>query len=590
MSSSFIISHSNEDDNFTDILAWNYELPPFLFPLFYGKPKYTGAGFYCEAQKGYQFIEEMYEFLDRHKEEFFDRPYDFFDYKNKILKIVKPRGEHYYLNGTHIFRLSFIEDEEGLFLKETKNLYAQIEELNFHIQSAIAADDINAFSEIICPDGVACYFESLGEWFNDAQYLYGFATLFYYQTPHVSASSLLTVFHENEKQGLKLANGDKITEAKYDVIYDFDDSSDFAVVKLDGKFGYIDGKGNEFIPLVYDDAYDFWGADRSFTDEGLVASAIYRGIVVKDGKYGVIDEKNKVIIPCAWDDIFYKEPDNYFIPNYFYVEKNGKTGIFDLKGVEKYPPVIDRYFVGEKKSEDLENDYPVEGFSECLWVQVEDKWFYLNNKFQPYGQGLFVRDDVRFHTTWSQEDELDSDNNICLLTVANQDGFWGLISSNDDQLIPIQYTSVDVLLGPHGIYDYYIFEVRNGDLTELFKVQKDLSVDVIFSDQCEKITHFGWGFNIIEVLIGKKGLYDLVKKRYVLSPEYDFFILFNLTSEDAAVFAVKGDDLHQYDPVTFEWMDLNLNDLDYAVENLNINLPDAMISWLDDFKRRLSAH
>ncbi len=76
----------------------------------------------------------------------------------------------------------------------------------------------------------------------------------------------------------------------------------------------------------------------------------------------------------------------------------------------------------------------------------------------------------------------------------------------------------------------------------------------------------------------------------VLSPEYDFFILFNLTSEDAAVFAVKGDDLHQYNPVTFDRMDLNLNDLDYVVENLNINLPDAMVLWLDDFKRRLSAH
>ncbi len=115
MSSRFFVYHSTEEDKTIDILDWNYEFPPFLFPLFSGKPKYTGSGFYCDAQKGYQFIEEMYEFLDKHKDEIFDRPYEFLDYKNKILKIVKPRGEYYHLNADDIFRVSFIEDDEGLF-------------------------------------------------------------------------------------------------------------------------------------------------------------------------------------------------------------------------------------------------------------------------------------------------------------------------------------------------------------------------------------------------------------------------------------------------------------------------------------------
>jgi hypothetical protein len=68
-------------------------------------------------------------------------------------------------------------------------------------------------------------------------------------------------------------------------------------------------------------------------------------------------------------------------------------------------------------------------------------------------------------------------------------------------LIPLHYSCVEVILVPFGEQEYHIYEAKNDDLTELFKVQKDLSVDVIFSEQCEKITHFGWGFNIIEVFL-----------------------------------------------------------------------------------------
>lgn len=57
-------------------------------------------------------------------------------------------------------------------------------------------------------------------------------------------------------------------------------SDGLAVVKKDGKYGFIDRTGKEVIPLIYDDAYGFY--------DGLAA-------VEKDGKMGYIDRTGKEI-------------------------------------------------------------------------------------------------------------------------------------------------------------------------------------------------------------------------------------------------------------------------------------------------------
>ena len=61
---------------------------------------------------------------------------------------------------------------------------------------------------------------------------------------------------------------------KYDDAYNF--SEGLALVKLNGKYGYIDKQGNEVIPLKYDYANNFL--------EGLA-------LVRLNGKYGYIDKQ-----------------------------------------------------------------------------------------------------------------------------------------------------------------------------------------------------------------------------------------------------------------------------------------------------------
>jgi len=61
-------------------------------------------------------------------------------------------------------------------------------------------------------------------------------------------------------------------------------------LKNNGKFGYIDSKGDVAIPFVYDYAAPF--------SEGLA-------YVVQDGKFGYIDRTGNVVIPLAYDCDYY---------------------------------------------------------------------------------------------------------------------------------------------------------------------------------------------------------------------------------------------------------------------------------------------
>lgn len=120
-----------------------------------------------------------------------------------------------------------------------------------------------------------------------------------------------------DKQGKEVISFDK----KNIICDDF--SEGLAVVSKNGKFGYIDTKGNEVIPYKYDGGNGF--------SEGLAA-------VVKDNKYGYIDRQGNVVIPITLDVFgeYYLEWDR---PRDFHeglaiVKKGEKYGYIDTKGHE----------------------------------------------------------------------------------------------------------------------------------------------------------------------------------------------------------------------------------------------------------------
>jgi hypothetical protein len=105
---------------------------------------------------------------------------------------------------------------------------------------------------------------------------------------------------------------------KYDFVGKY--SEGFALVKVKGKYGFIDKTGKEVIPLKYDNADSF--------EKGLAN-------VKLNGKWGYIDNTGKQIIPLKYDYA------RCFIRGLAAVELNGKWGFIDINGREIIPLIYD---------------------------------------------------------------------------------------------------------------------------------------------------------------------------------------------------------------------------------------------------------
>ncbi len=139
-------------------------------------------------------------------------------------------------------------------------------------------------------------------------------------------------YYENEKMGIKTEDGEVVVPAIYSFVAPFSDGC-FQVIN-DGKHGFVNLKGEEFIPLTDEvECYcDF--------SEGL---ASFR----KDGKWGFIDKKGKIAIPPT-----FQYCENFHEGLAKVAIKDSKFGYVDKKG----KIVIDCRFV---QAEEFSNGYAV---------------------------------------------------------------------------------------------------------------------------------------------------------------------------------------------------------------------------------------
>lgn len=107
--------------------------------------------------------------------------------------------------------------------------------------------------------------------------------------------------------------------AMYDGIGDF--SEELARVRIDDKYGFINKKAEQVIPLTYDYVSRF--------SDGL---AIYE----MGSKCGFINKKGEMEIPAMYDDVYY-----FFEDGLAPVEINGKWGFINKKGDMKIQPMFD---------------------------------------------------------------------------------------------------------------------------------------------------------------------------------------------------------------------------------------------------------
>ena len=93
------------------------------------------------------------------------------------------------------------------------------------------------------------------------------------------------------KWGLTDIQGWTITDAKYE--YMSIPCNGSMAVRINDKWGFIDYKGQEIIPPIYDFAEGFIDAEYCF---GTPCA-----LVQKDGKWGTINTKGEVVIPFEYD-------------------------------------------------------------------------------------------------------------------------------------------------------------------------------------------------------------------------------------------------------------------------------------------------
>lgn len=101
------------------------------------------------------------------------------------------------------------------------------------------------------------------------------------------------------------------------------------LVARDGKYGFLDEKGNEVIPCQYE-AAGLFNEDRTN--------------VTLNGKCGIIDSKGKVILPIQFDNSGYRGEAYRYHDGLALIEKDGKYGYADKEGNLVVYPCFDNAY------------------------------------------------------------------------------------------------------------------------------------------------------------------------------------------------------------------------------------------------------
>ena len=209
---------------------------------------------------------------------------------------------------------------------------------------------------------------------------------------------------ENGKFGYVDMNGKEWIEGSFDAATEF--SEDLAAVCVGGYWGYINKKGEMVIPLLYSDAHPF--------SKG-------RAMVAKEGLYGYIDKDNHTIIPCLYEKI---QP---FSESEAFAYKNGLVGIIDPNGNVLVPMEYNQ----------------IEKLNEHLYAVTRGRFIgFLNEQKQellPCKYHYIVIEDQ----TGKKLIRLRMNTNPQIIYMTNNGDKFGLMDMEGNILAPCKYDALD---------------------------------------------------------------------------------------------------------------------------------------------------
>jgi hypothetical protein len=251
----------------------------------------------------------------------------------------------------------------------------------------------------------------------------------------------------NGKYGfISTKTGEAITPVKYDAAKEwthksFTSGDDFhsgylAEVQLDGKWGCIDTRGNEIIPLKYDELNihgSDWFPARIGSKWGFIGDhgelipfeyddvkSFYnnRACVVKNGKYGFINEEGEIVIPLIYDECEPSFPYRHRAEAdaFIYMKRNGKYGYIDINGKEIIPPIYEHACSFNRNNE-------------MAAIVVDSKAGFIN---AAGSEVIACQYEPDFSNSYNYVFEDDFAN-------VKLNGKWGVIDTNNRVAVPFQY-------------------------------------------------------------------------------------------------------------------------------------------------------
>ena len=125
----------------------------------------------------------------------------------------------------------------------------------------------------------------------------------------------LSSVKKNNKEGIINTSGEEVIPIQYEKIIQMQ-SFNLIKIKLDGKWGFIDYKGDIFIKPEFDQVDQPWF--------GMI-------MVKKDGKYGYVNNSGVLVIPCK-----YEQANPFTESGKAFVILDGKKGVVSKDGTEKF--------------------------------------------------------------------------------------------------------------------------------------------------------------------------------------------------------------------------------------------------------------
>ena len=226
-----------------------------------------------------------------------------------------------------------------------------------------------------------------------------------------------------------MGSGEVSSLEQYSVVDVFNEG--LALVKRNGKFGYINETMKEVIPCIYDKADAFMHGIAIVENGGKFGALNTKGelvipfdyliladlsmfgptllMAIKERLWGVINKKNQVVVPFEYDEVM-------TMGGIVTVTKQSKKGLYDHNGQLIVPVVYD----------DIQ--HPSMGFK-SINVCKNGKWGVLNK----FGKEIC---EPRY-------DRIDSYGFACGRLAVCRNNKWGFINRNGREVIECVYDEVD---------------------------------------------------------------------------------------------------------------------------------------------------